>query len=94
MTYRSHPFAQNLLINIGETKNWEFLIKLILDWDLKIFTRDFLLWIKNMESYLWIIVASSFLSRLYTNKSQIRNNKKVQFRNHKRQPNVQELGFF
>jgi hypothetical protein len=59
MTHRSYLHAciyycthQNLLI-FFETKNWKFLLNLILDWNLVISTIFLLLWIQNMKIYLW-----------------------------------------
>jgi hypothetical protein len=62
MTYRPYPYAwiyscthQYFLI-FFETKKSKLLLNLILDWDLVILTRFFLLWIQNMEIYLWCIL--------------------------------------
>jgi hypothetical protein len=59
MTYRSYPYAwiyycthQYLSINF-ETKNQDFLLNLILDLTLVILTRMFMLWVQNIEFYLW-----------------------------------------
>jgi hypothetical protein len=58
MTYRSYPYTwiyyctHKYLLIFFETKNWKFLLNLILDWDSMILTRSFLLWNQNMEIYL------------------------------------------
>jgi hypothetical protein len=71
ITYISYPYAwiyycthQYFLI-FFETKNWKFLLNLILDWDLVILARFFLLWVQNMEIYLWYFLKIFIISLIY-----------------------------